>query len=818
MQFKSFPYVSWLLASLSIASAHAATLVDWNLTGIDHPYYSGGPTDARFTGVPASHAEVDEALTISALHSQSRGAFTGLNWTTANAARGELNLLPWDFVGTSTATTTLGDGIPDNWLQFSVEAKPGVTFTVDSISVSAWRNGNGAPSVWRFQYSLDNGESWTDFAPVQTESSVGLVSGAPVFREKTFTGSITAGALLIRFAPTGNGTTNSGGTGNLHINALRLSGSTTGTAIPPEKLPGAVTLSPAGGILRGPTEITLATSPANDIRYTLDGSEPTAESLLYTEPLPLGGSAVLKARAFLGSHSGPLAQAHYVQIPAARPNILLILGQATGFGDLSSFGSVSIQTPHLDVLTHKGVRFTQATTTGGGHTSSLYALLHGRIGSRSTLPAQLAPHAAGIAAQEWTLGEALRKSGYRTGFIGTWSLGAAEQSHPVRQGFQQFYGQLWNDTTLLNSAPLQDNAQVVTAAPFGRQLLDLLSTQAEGFIAASSSEAPFFLVFSAPHFATAGDSVLGAHGNRIEAFDAAVGRLIAKLEAENLAANTLIVFTSATTAARSEAGPSLGSNALFRDGDGSTWEGGVRVPAIARWDGVIPAAKNSFATLWLPDIFATLADIAQGWVPADRAYDGISLPHVLLGTETAPTDTIALYLHDPVSGQLQAVRQGAWKLHLATNSTDAEAPASGTPPLLYNVNIDPSERINLLSAQPEIASALQETAAAHRQSLTPGLVQLPAPQPPFLSQPRGSIGSGGGTLALEFQRPPATLNDSYYAEYSADLQSWHPLPLQTQDFSVSTNTDGSETVRLNFSAQSVLQTESKIFIRIGSHE
>jgi hypothetical protein len=199
-----------------------------------------------------------------------------------------------------------------------------------------------------------------------------------------------------------------------------------------------VSIAPPGGLIREGEAVTLSSEPGALIRYTLDGSDPVAQSPAYSAPIALSTSATIKARVFDGANGGDIASASFARLPQAPPNVVLILGDRIGAGDLSCYGSVSTSTPRLDRMASQGTRFTGLCAVGPGRTSSSYALLTGRVSRRGNVADIVAPEQPGLDRREWTMAESLRKAGYDTAFIGAWKLGSAAGSRPLDQGFTSF--------------------------------------------------------------------------------------------------------------------------------------------------------------------------------------------------------------------------------------------------------------------------------------------------------------------------------------------------------------------------------------------
>lgn len=579
--------------------------------------------------------------------------------------------------------------------------------------------------------------------------------------------------------------------------------------------PAAVAISPASGLLR-PGEAVALSAPGGLVpRYTLDGSDPTSTSPAYTGALALTASGEIRARTFSGTTAGPVASGHFALVPAAPPNIVLILGERIGFGDLSCYGAVSTSTPRLDRIAAQGTRFTGMMAVGPGATSSPYALLTGRVSRRGDLADSIAPQQPGWDRREWTLAESLRKAGYDTAFIGAWKLGSATGSLPRDQGFQLFHGLPWSPSQIPAPA-LLENETVLDPAPQSATLLDTLATRAESYLS-SRGTAPFFLTFQVPSLPATGSSLSGPAGDRTEAFDSTAGRLLDRIDQLGLAGETLVLFLSESTADRSPLGPSLGSNAPFRDGDGTTWDGGLRVPAIARWTGVIAPGSDNLAPLWLPDLCPSLAALANGWQPADRPYDGIARPELLLSARRRGDATTRLFHHrrNGASHLIPAVRSGPWKLHLSANTADPQNPAPDTLPLLFQTAVDPYERINLASAQATLVTEMQAAVNTHAGTFSIAVPQLPAPREPFLALPETTFPATGG-IRLSFRRPADSLDDRYLLEFSDNLTTWAPEPTLPWIESATRHADGTETVVLALPPSHPQLAGPRCYVRLRS--
>lgn len=588
------------------------------------------------------------------------------------------------------------------------------------------------------------------------------------------------------------------------------SGKTILSQFPPAPGIPRVEIDPPSGVLPSDRTVTLSSEPDLIIRYTTDGSEPTELSPLYTAPILLEGDLQIRARSFSGANPGPISEANYLRIPADSPNVLIIIADDLGFNDLGCYGAAAVATPALDQLAAQGLRFTQFTTSGPGDLASQYALLTGRLAARSNLPETIPPSTSGLDSREWTLAESLRKSDYQTALIGTWYLG----TNPTNQGFTLFYGL---PNSIIHSPPLVENDTTITPTPRAETLLGMMTTRASTFLDGLAPSDSFFLCFSPPSLPATGTSLLGDYGNRIEALDQSIATLLAKLNETNRADNTLVIFLSDSGADRNTGTFPTGSNGQLRDGKNTTWEGGLRSPFIARWHGVIAPGEDSQAVLWLPDLFPTISVLCQSYLPTDRPLDGRDESALLLGAVKKPRfdKTIFSYRYSASDYQLATVRTGAWKLHKTRINSDPENSIIATPPLLYQLEVDPTERIRRESSEPTLVATLDSKITAHQTTLTGP--QLPAPLPAILGNSGVTpVPVGSTTFKLNFQRPATSLNEHYFLQHSNDLMNWDDLPLSAFIEQIEFLMDGTERVHLVISASSFSPSSSSRFIRIKS--
>ncbi len=414
------------------------------------------------------------------------------------------------------------------------------------------------------------------------------------------------------------------------------------------------------------------------------------------------------------------------------PNIIIIFADDLGYGDLGTYGNPTIRTPHLDQMAAEGLKFFQFYSGASVCTPSRAALLTGRLPIRSGMASDryrvLFPFSAsGLPSEEITLAEALKEQGYQTGIVGKWHLGHHPQYLPLRHGFDTFYGlpysndmlprpnAKWGPARKYPPLPLYQDTAVLDTNPDQRLLTKQYTEKAKAFIDAHEEE-PFFLymphsfphvpLFASPDFE--GKSSRGLYGDVVEELDWSVGQILNTLKEKGLDKNTLVVFTS-------DNGPWLtekqegGSAGLLHQGKGSTFEGGMREPTIAWWPGrIAPGITQSLGTTM--DIYATAVKLAGGSLPDDRTYDGTDLSPVFDDPNAKVRDEVIYYL----GAQVFAYRKGPWKMHLKTlNPYIGEQPVAHDPPLLYQLEHDPSERFNLAAEHPEVLEELRAALQRH---------------------------------------------------------------------------------------------------------
>lgn len=399
--------------------------------------------------------------------------------------------------------------------------------------------------------------------------------------------------------------------------------------------------------------------------------------------------------------------------PSKKPNIILIVADDLGYADLGFQGGKEIPTPHLDSLAKNGVRFTNGYVSGPVCSPTRAGLMTGRYqqrfghefnpGAQFTNPETNEP--IGLSTNEITVADLLKQAGYKTGMVGKWHLGEIEKFHPLKRGFEEYFGFLrgshpYLDPSNSGNAPIYRGFEQVTEKDY---LTDAFAREAVAYIDRHKSD-PFFLylTFNAVHtpleaparylerFTHISDEKHRTYTAMLSAMDDAVGQVLGKLAEHGLSEDTLIFFIS------DNGGPSpanTSSNSPLRATKATVFEGGVRVPFLMHWPRALPKGYEYSKPVISLDILPTVVQAAGGTLPSDRPYDGVDLlPYVAGSKAESPHDTLCWRF-----GERRAIRQGDWKL--VTIEED--------DPQLFNLADDISETNDLASKFPEKVETLQ---------------------------------------------------------------------------------------------------------------
>jgi len=461
---------------------------------------------------------------------------------------------------------------------------------------------------------------------------------------------------------------------------------------------------------------------------------------MLTTPRSLIGLAALAAA--LSSGCAPQSES----APGELPNVIILFADDLGYGDLGVYGHPTIRTPNLDRMAAEGMKFTQFYVGASVCTPSRAALLTGRLPVRSGMANDrfrviFPPSEGGLPDSEITIAEALKTKGYATAAFGKWHVGHQPEHLPLSNGFDEYFGVPYsNDMSAVifprlaergyTALPLMRGDETIEEEPDQGTLTRRYTEEAIAFIR-DNRERPFFvyLPHTFPHVplfaseAFEGTSPRGLYGDVVEELDWSTGQILATLRELGLAERTLVVFTS-------DNGPWLserlegGSAGLLHDGKGTTWEGGMRVPAIAWWPGTIAAGVTSASLATTMDLYATALALAGVDLPSERVVDGVDLTPVLRGYREHVRDLVFYYR----GTRLFAVRRGSWKLHFITQSAYVgDQPVMHDPPALYNLDQDPSERFDVSADHPEVIAEILSAAGQHQANLNPAPTQLDIP-------------------------------------------------------------------------------------------
>jgi arylsulfatase A-like enzyme len=423
-----------------------------------------------------------------------------------------------------------------------------------------------------------------------------------------------------------------------------------------------------------------------------------------------GGACALHARP-----TEPHRTVHAARRPNTKPNVLILLADDMGYGDVGFHGCKDIPTPNLDALAKSGVRCTNGYVSGPYCSPTRAALLTGRyqqrFGHEFNPGGGARMRDIGLPVDQVTIADRLRANGYVTGLVGKWHLGGAPKFHPNRRGFDEFFGFLGGANAYLPGAEgtvpnLLRNQEPVAEKEY---LTDALGREAISFID-RHKEKPFFLylAFNAVHtpmhaddarlkrFASIKDPKRRTYAAMLSALDEQVGNVIGRLRSAGLEENTLIFFFSDNGGPVMQGTSINGSrNDPLRGSKRTTLEGGIHVPFVVSWKGVLPAGKVYDPPVIQIDVLPTVLAAANIQPKPEWKLEGADLVPHLKGEAKAPPHD-ALYWR---FGQMMALRQGDWKL----------VKYDATPTKLYNLAKDLGESQDLSAANPDRVSAMEET-------------------------------------------------------------------------------------------------------------
>lgn len=404
------------------------------------------------------------------------------------------------------------------------------------------------------------------------------------------------------------------------------------------------------------------------------------------------------------------------------PNFVIIFTDDQGYSDVGCFGAKGFETPNLDGMAAEGMRLTDFYVAGPVCTPSRAALMTGCYPQRVSMPKVLFPwHNVGLNLDETTIANILKTRGYAAACVGKWHLGHHRQFLPTRQGFDYYFGLPYsNDMRPENSdrcppLPLIEGENPIELDPDQSQLTRRYTEKSIEFIR-KNKDRPFFLYLAhtMPHVPLyvserfKGKSEQGLYGDVIMEIDWSVGQILSTLKRLGIDKETLVIFTSDNGPWLSK-GEHGGSARPLRDGKGSTYEGGMRVPCIMHWPGRIPPGTVCSEIATTMDFLPTFAALVGAKLPGDRVIDGKDISS-LLTDPAAKTPHKAFFYYR--SRNLQAVRSGKWKLILEHKRGKLNVPMA-----LYNLENDISEEYDVSAEHPDIVKRLLALADRMRREL-----------------------------------------------------------------------------------------------------
>ena len=436
------------------------------------------------------------------------------------------------------------------------------------------------------------------------------------------------------------------------------------------------------------------------------------------------------------------------------PNIVIIFMDDLGYGDISNFGAINYKTPNIDKIVNDGMLFTNFYSAQAVCSASRAGLLTGTYPNRIGISGALMPYSNhGLNDDEITIAEMLKDKGYATAIYGKWHLGHHKKFLPNNHGFDTYVGipysndmwpvdfdgnqisdtSNWKKKTYPQLPLIEDFEKIKEIKTLEDQaMLTTLYTEKSIKFINENKNNPFFLYVphSMPHVPIAvsdkflGKSKQGLYGDLMMELDWSVGEIIKSLESNNILENTLVIFTS-------DNGPWLnfgnhaGSTGGLREGKGTSFEGGQRVPTVMMWKNMIPRGKIANQLSSTIDLFPTIASIVDAKLPSHK-IDGINILEILEGKDSKPRDHFFYYYGN---NNLEAVRKDNWKLILPHTSRSYEGvlpknDGHGGPYNrietgleLYNLRRDPGEEYDVIKLYPEIVKELMDLAEIARKDM-----------------------------------------------------------------------------------------------------
>jgi arylsulfatase A-like enzyme len=436
-----------------------------------------------------------------------------------------------------------------------------------------------------------------------------------------------------------------------------------------------------------------------------------------------------------------------------QPNIILIFTDDQGYHDVGAYGSQDIETPNLDQLAAEGVQFTNFYVAQAVCSASRAALLTGTYSNRLGIHGAL-DHSSnhGLNPEEETIAELLKPLGYSTAIFGKWHLGHHPEFLPTNQGFDEFYGIPYSNDMWPNHPetkgyypplPMYQNEVVVDTVWEDQSMFTTWFTEKSIDFIERNKDKPFFLYLPhpmphVPLFVSdkfKGKSKRGLYGDVIMEIDWSVGQILEALQRNDLEENTIVIYLSDNGPWLSYSGHS-GSAYPLREGKGTSWDGGVKIPAIMRWKGIWPSGMVQENTAMSIDILPTIAHLVGADLP-NRKIDGLNIQNMLTAAAAkSPQEAYFVYYN---RNELQAVVMDQWKLyfpHRYRVIAPGQIPRSDGLPIdytmvsleemeLYHIPSDPSELKNVIADNPEILRLMLDQADRARNDMGDALTGAP---------------------------------------------------------------------------------------------